>query len=117
MKNKSIGKTEIAFWLLLLHLKYLTMTAFFMFCASILESPCNRSGGIYYVSLTLSIALLVSYPLFATGVNVTCIVFQALALRQNESKIKNIIMMAVTILYEAAVILFFFEFWQNAMSV
>ena len=116
MNIKNISKTKIAFFVLLLHFAYVVLFALFMLIASLLEFPCDR-GGIYLVFAGISIIMLCIFPLVTTGINATSIVFQVLALRKNESKIKNIIMMAIAILYEAAVIVFFILFWQGAMGI
>lgn len=116
MKNINISKTKSAFLILLIHLVYIALFAVFMLIASLLEAPCNNDG-IYVVFAGISIALLCFYPLAATGINIISIIFQVLALRGNESKVKNLIMMAVAILYEIAVIAFFIRFWQGAMGV
>ena len=116
MNIKNISKTKIAFFVLLLHFAYVVLVALFMLIASLLEFPCDR-GGIYLVFSGISIIMLCIFPLVTTGINVTSLVWQIWALRKNESKIKNIIMMAIAILYEAAVIVFFILFWQGAMGV
>ena len=59
----------------------------------------------------------IAYPVVGTAINIFSVIFQIRAIRNNESKVKNIIMMIVTILLEAVVILFFVRFWQGAMSV
>jgi len=116
MNTKNISKTKIAFFVLLLHLVYAALFAVFMWIAGLLEVPCNWDG-IYVVFSVISIALLCLYPFVATGINATSIVFQILALRNNESKIKNIAMLVTATLYEVAVIVCFAWFWQGAMGV
>ncbi len=115
MNIKNTGKTKIAFFVLLLHFAYVALCALFMLITTLLEFPCDR-GGIYLVFSGISMILLCIFPLVTTGINATSMVFQILALHKNESKIKNIIMMAIAILYESAVIVFFICFWQGAMG-
>ena len=116
MNTKNVSKTKISFLILLLHFVYATLFAIFMLITGLLEKPCNRDG-IYGVFAMISIALLCFFPFAATGINTTSIAFQILALRQNESKVKNIVMMAIAMSYEIAVIIFFICFWQGAMGV
>jgi hypothetical protein len=117
MINKSKNPiTKTAFLILLLHIVYIVLFAFFMLMATLLEIPCNRSG-IYEFFITVVIAMIVGYPLIATLINTVSVVFQIGALRNNESKAKNIVMMIVTVLYEIAIIIFFAYFWQGAMGV
>ena len=87
-----------------------------MLIAGLLEFPRNRSG-IYEVFAMISIAFLYLFPFVTTGINATSIAFQILALRQNESKVKNIVMMAISILYEVVIIAFFICFFQGVMGV
>ena len=114
MKKKSMTKT--AFIILLLHLAYIVCFAFSLLIATLLEVPCERSG-IYEIFAVGAISMLISYPVAGTAINIFSVIFQIRAIRNNESKVKNIIMMIVTILLEAVVILFFVRFWQGAMSV
>ncbi len=121
MNTKNVSKTKISFskisfLILLLHFVYAALFAIFMLIAGLLEEPCNRDG-IYLVFSIISIALLCFFPFAATGINNASIAFQILALLQNESKVKNIVMMAIAISYEIAVIIFFIWFWQGAMGV
>ena len=83
-----------------------------MLIAGLLEFPCNRSG-IYEVFAMISIALLCLFPFVTTGINATSIAFHILALRQNESKVKNIVMMAISILYDVVIIAFFICFFRG----
>ena len=108
--------TRTAFLILLLHFVYIVLLAFFGVMATLLEIPCNSSG-IYEFFVTVEIAMILVYPLIATVINAASIIFQIIALRNNESKVKNIIMMIITVLYEIAVIVFFAYFWQGAMGV
>lgn len=116
MEVKRFSKTRIAFFILLLHLLYAALFAVFMLIACLLEDPCNR-GGIYIVFSVISIVLLCLYPLEATFINAGSVVFQVWALKENESRLQNVIMMVITVLYEIAVIILFVLFWQGAMSV
>lgn len=109
-------KTQTAFYLLLLHLAYAVLFAVFTVVAGWLEVPCNRDG-IYLVFSGISIVLLLLYPFCATGINAVSIFFQALAIKNSESKAKNITMTVFAVLFEVAVILFFVRFWQGAMGV
>jgi len=83
-----------------------------MLIAGLLEFPFNRSG-IYEVFAMISIALLCLFPFVTTGINATSIAFHILALRQNESKVKNIVMMAISILYDVVIIAFFICFFRG----
>ena len=116
MNINIISKTKIAFFVLLLHLEYAELFAIFTLIAGLLEVPCNRDG-IYVAFAMISIALLCFFPFITTTINTTSIAFQILALRQNESKVKNFVMMAIVILHEVAVIVLFFWFWRRAMGV
>ncbi|MBO5339307.1 MAG: hypothetical protein J6A96_06365 [Clostridia bacterium] len=116
MNIKNVSKTKIAFLVLLLHLAYAALFANFMFITGLLEVPCNRDG-IYVVFATISIALLCFFPFATTGINATSVAFQIFALRKNESKVKNIVMMAIAIFYEIAVTIFIICFWQHTMGV
>ena len=116
MNTKNVSKTKIAFFVLLLHLAYAVLFAVFMSSAGLLEVPCDRDG-IYVVFAGISIALLCLYPFAATGINAISVFFQFLALRNNESKFKNLAMMVTAILYEAVVLVFFAWFWEGAMGV
>ena len=116
MNTKNVSKTKIAFFVLLLHLAYAALFAVFMWIAGLLEVPCDRDG-IYVVFSGISIALLCLYPFAATGINATSVFFQFLALKNNESKIKNIAMLVTAILYEVAMLMCFAWFWEGAMGV
>ena len=98
--------------MLLLHLEYAALFGIFMLIAGLLEFPFNRSG-IYEVFAMISIALLCLFPFVTTGINATSIAFHILALRQNESKVKNIVMMAISILYDVVIIAFFICFFRG----
>ena len=100
----------------LANIAYIVMFLIFGFVASALEFPCNRDG-LYLIFADLSIVMLILHPFFATHVNICGIVFQIIALKNGESKVKNILMMVFTVLYEAASIWFFIRFWEGAMSV
>lgn len=116
MDIKKYSKTKYTLLLLLSHFAYIIVFIFFMFMASILEFPCNRDG-IYMMFAVISIVLLCIYPIAATIINVMSIVFAALAIKSHESKLGNVILMIIAILYELAVILFFIRFWQGTMGV
>ena len=116
MNIKNISKTKTAFFTLLLHVLYAALFAVFMLLAGLTEVPCNNEG-IYEIFAFTSVTLLCLYPFVTTGINAASIVFQALALRQNESKVKNIVMMTVALVYEALVIVFFAWFWRGTMGV
>ena len=114
MKKKSMTKT--AFIILLLHLAYIVCFAFCLLMTRMLSVHCYGSW-IYEIFGISTAVLMLSYPIVGTATNIFSVIFQIRAIRNNESKVKNIIMMIVTILLEAVVILFFVRFWQGAMSV
>ncbi len=116
MNIKNICKTKTAFFTLLLHVLYAALFAVFMLIAGLLEIPCNQDG-IYIVFSVISIILLCLYPLATTLINAASFFFQISALKKNESKIQNIIMMAVALIYEALVFVFFAWFCRGTMGV
>ena len=116
MSSKASNKTKKSFLILLLHIAYIVLFAVFMSISGWLEIPCYR-GGIYLFFADTSIGLLLVLPFVTTLINTVSIIFQIIALRCGESKVKNVIMMAITILYEIAVIVVSVLFWQGAMSV
>ena len=116
MNRNCITKTRIAFFALLLHVLYVVLFAIIMLITCLLEVPCNR-GGLYSLFFTTSILQIVLYPLATTAFNAISIIFQIIALKEKESKIKNIIMMVFAILYEIACIILWGIFWEGAMGV
>ena len=116
MNIKSISKTKIAFLTLLIHFAYVVLFAIFMLTACLLEALGNIDG-IYLLLGSISIAMLCFLPIVTTGVNGISIFFQISALRNQGSKVKNIIMMVSAISYEVTVIAFFVYFWQRTMGV
>ena len=115
MKNKSSAKTKVAFWMFLANVAYIVMFLIFGFAATALEVPCNRDGA-YLIFAYLWIVMWIFQPLFATVCNAIGVGFQISAMREGESKIKNILMMVFAVLYEAASIWLFIRFWQGVMS-
>ena len=111
----TIKKTKIAFLFLLLQLAYWIMLFCFGLCAALLEMPCDR-GGIYTFFAIVSVMMIFVWPLYATEINIASLIFQIIALRRQESKIKNIIMMVVTVLYQIVTILLSIRIWDGALN-
>ena len=116
MEKKNISKTKTAFFTMLLHIAYIVLFAVFMSISGWLEIPCDR-GGIYLFFAVTSIGLLLVLPFVTTVINTVSIIFQIMALRCGESKAKNVIMMAITILYEVIVVLASVWLWQRSMGI
>ena len=117
MKNKSSAKTKVAFFLFLASTIYISQTVSFLilnllfyYISPVFEPFINLFVGLWFVMTLFS-------PFIVTPINICGIVFQIIALSKGESKIKNILMMVFTVLYEAASIWFFIRFWEGAMSV
>lgn len=114
MKNKTLNATKTAFLILLLHIAYIALMLFFFLIAGIFES----FEFVYVPFLAFSILMLFPFMLPATtAINLSSLCFQILALLRGESKIKNILMMIFTALYEIAIIGLTIRIWQGAMSV
>ncbi len=114
MNKKSM--TKIAFLILLLHLVYIVLFAFFLLMTELFSVYCHGSW-IYEIFCISAVVLMLSYPVVGTATNIFSVIFQIRAIRNNESKVKNIIMMIVTILLEIVVVVYFVLFWHGAMSV
>ncbi len=114
--TREFSKTKTATLLLLLHFVYIAFFAFFLTMANALELPCNRDG-LYTAVAFIAIFLLCLYPIVATAINAFSIFFRIAALRSREWKLTNVLLMAVTVLYELAVIVAFAWFGQRAMGV
>ena len=108
--------TRRAFVSLLIPLLYTVVFFAFGLLASITEFPTNRSG-IYIVFAVIATVLLLLFPLVCLICSIVSIVYQVKALRKQESKAKNAVMMAVSFMYIIATIIFSYLFWQGAMSV
>jgi hypothetical protein len=115
MKYNAVTKTKAAFWMFLANVAYIVMFLIFGFAATALEVPCNRDGA-YLIFAYLWIVMWIFQPLFATVYNAIGVGFQISAMREGESKIKNILMMVFAVLYEAASIWLFIRFCQGVMS-
>lgn len=89
-------RTKIAFSLLIIPLAYLVLLATFSLIATFLEKPCDRDG-IYVLFAGISIFLIFLLPLVIIDCSIGSFVMQILALRNGESKIKNILMMFVSV--------------------
>jgi len=94
---------------------YVALFFIFAFVADILEFPCERDGA-YLIFAGLWIVMWLLQPLFATVFNVIGMVFQISALREGESKVKNILMMVFAVIYEAASIWLFIRLLEGIMS-
>lgn len=114
MKNRT--HTKIAFISLLFPILYVAIFLIFGFLATITEFPTGRSG-IYILFASIDIFLMMVFPAVQIGCSIVSIMYQIKALRNNESKVKNIVMMIVAILYFAAAIMFSHRLWLGMMSV
>ena len=117
MKNQSSGKTKVAFFLFLASTIYISQTVSFSilrplfdYISPVFDPFINLFVGPWFVMTLFS-------PFIVTPINICGIVFQIIALSKGESKVKNILMMVFTVLYEVASIWFFIRFWKGAMSV
>ena len=108
--------TQRAFVCLMIPIIHIAAFFVFGFLATITEFPTNRSG-IYLVFCTIGILFMLTFPLVQLGSGIGSIVHQVKALNNQESKVKNGIMMAVSILYFVAVILYCNQLWTGMMSV
>ena len=115
--NFKIGiKTKIAFLLLLSPLIYTVQLIMFSLITALLEQPCNKDG-IYLVFAGISVFLSFFLPFCIIGTGCGSVVMQILALRNGESKIKNFLMMFISIIYLAAGFVLLNNFWEASMSV
>ena len=108
--------TQRAFLCLMMPIIHIVAFAVFLLLATATEFPTGRSG-IYLVFGTIDILLMLTFPLVQLGSGIGSIVFQIKALNNQESKVKNGIMMAVSILYFVAVTLYCYQLWTGMMSV
>ena len=108
--------TQRAFACLMIPIIHIAAFFVFGFLTTITEFPTNRSG-IYLVFSTIDILLMLTFPLVQLGSGIRSIVHQVRALHNQESKVKNGIMMAVSVLFFVAVVLYCYQFWTGIMSV
>ncbi len=108
--------TQRAFACLMIPIIHIAAFAVFLLLATATEFPTGRSG-IYLVFAMIDMLLMLTFPLVQLGSGIRSIVHQVRALQNQESKVKNGIMMAVSILYFVAVVLFCYQLWIGMMSV
>ncbi len=108
-----MSKTKIAFRILLLHLAY-----GFVFAAVALSAYLlDRAGGVTGIHFTMLIIMLALSPVVGTLINGFSVFFQIWGLRRGESKVKNVLMMVITVLHEVSIWWLLLTFWEGAMSV
>lgn len=112
MNVRNWNKMRSAYVPLLLNLIYVAVAVLFFLLALALEVPTNRDG-IYVLFSMFYIILLIFYPLYATVFNGISLYFQISDLRSGEARVKSIIILSVTVIYEIAVLLFSFSFWDG----
>lgn len=105
--------TQRAFLCLMIPIAHIIAFAVFVLLATATELPAGHDG----IFGAISISLMLTFPLVQLGSGIRSVVNQVRALRNQESKVKNGIMMAVSILYFIAVVLYCFQFWTGMMSV
>ena len=105
MNTKNLSRTRSAFIALLMQLGYLAFTVLIFIACLLLEKPLNKNAiyGLFLITIEM---LFICYPLFTAVANGVSIYFQISALRNHESRIKNITMFVIAILYQVAVIIF-----------
>ena len=86
--------TKISALNLLAHVGYIALTALLFWIAGLLEFPCNRDG-LYTVFAIISIFMILFHPLFSYGFSITSIVCSAMALRMDERKAINILLIVL----------------------
>jgi hypothetical protein len=108
--------TQRAFVCLMIPLIHVTAFAVIILLFTALKFPTDHSGieSVFYLVdmlLMCVIALLMlTFPVVQLGSGIRSIMHQVRALRNQESKVKNGIMMAVSIMYFVAVILYCYHF-------
>ena len=106
MEQKTVRKTRIAFMVLLLHLAYFLFIGIFYLTSWVGRvfdyDIIHQLFGIWATSFLLFLT-----PLYVTQINIVSWVFQIQGLRKHEPKAKLFIMMAISILYEIAIVTLF----------
>ena len=108
--------TQRAFVCLMIPLIHVAAFAVIILLFTALNFPTDHSGiklVFYAIDMLLMLAamfLMLAFPLVQLSCGIRSIVHQIRALRNQESKVKNGIMMAVAILYFVAVILYCYHF-------
>lgn len=108
--------TQRASLCLMMPIIHIVVFALFLLLTTATEFPTGRSG-IYLVFGAITILLMLTFPLVQLGSGIRSIVHQIKALNNQESKVRNSIMMAVSILYFVAVILYCYLLWVGMTSV
>ena len=108
--------TQRAFVCLMIPLIHAAAFAVIILLFTAPKFPTDHSGiapVFYFVDMLLMYAmmlLMLTFPVVQLGSGIRSIIHQVRALRNQESKVKNGIMMAVSILYFVAVILYCYHF-------
>ena len=108
--------TRRAFLCLMIPVFHLAVTIMFSVLAGITEFPTNR-GNIYLVFAVIATGLMILLPLVSSVCSIVSIVYQVGALRNQEDKLKNVVMMIISFIYLVITVALTCLFWQGAMSV
>ena len=114
MNKKNLSRTKSAFTALLMQLGYVVLTVLAFIACLLLEKPLNKNA-IYGLFLIAFEMLFICSPISTAVVNGVSIYFQISALRNHESKLKNVTMFVIAILYQIAVIIFWILLLKDSM--
>jgi hypothetical protein len=114
MKKNKI--TRISASLLLLPLLHAVLFALFMGLSGLLEIPCDRDG-IYIVTMGISILLLILFPVTVLCSAEVSVGLGIWALCRGESVAKNVIIMALWVVFSILTIWWAVDFWYGTMGV
>lgn len=114
MNKKNLSRTKSAFIALLMQLGYVVLTVLVFIACLLLEKPLNKNA-IYGLFLLAFEMLFICYPICTAVVNGVSIYFQISALRNHESKLKNVTMFVIAILYQIAVIIFWILLFNGSL--
>ena len=115
--------TQRAFVCLMIPLIHAAAFAVVILLFTALKLPADHSGitSVFYaidmLLMLTAMLLILAFPVVQLGCGIRSIMHQVRALRNQESKVKNGIMMAVSILYFVAVVLYCYQLWTGIMSV
>ena len=113
---KKYANTKSALRWLSIPLVYVAVFLLFAVLTAITEIPTNRDG-IFLVFCVITVVMMLPFSLVLSGCSIISAVYQFKAIRNQETKIINLVMFGVSILYIIVAVIYACCLWQGMMSV